>query len=176
MDPNAHPPAEEDKETVTDPFLQFIHSLDDDTLRAWIREQSRMMTAESGTDEETEEESEEDDETNEEEDDGAYEGEDLETDEKTDGSFSYFLIETRLIGRMAGSDGPAECCICRQEVALGEIVTELECGHWFDTVCILTWLNESGNCPLCRGGCWGGSGVEGVGVVFRLIVLDSQRV
>lgn len=51
---------------------------------------------------------------------------------------------------MAGTDRPAECCICRREVQLGEFVIQLGCGHWFDGECIFRWLNERRNCPLCR--------------------------
>lgn len=109
-----------------------------------------MLAEESETNEETDEESEIDEAADEEVDEEVDEERDLETDEESDESPFYFLIETRLNEQMAGSDRPAECCICRQEVELGKIVTELGCGHWFDTECILAWLNECRNWPLCR--------------------------
>lgn len=60
------------------------------------------------------------------------------------------LVQTELNELMMGSDGQAECCICLQSLSLGSIVSTLECGHWFHLGCILRWLNEHTNCPVCR--------------------------
>lgn len=48
------------------------------------------------------------------------------------------------------ADGKAECTICMDEVALGDVVTELYCQHWFHTPCITAWLQEHDTCPHCR--------------------------
>ena len=53
---------------------------------------------------------------------------------------------------MMGDTGKAECTICMDEVALGDVVTELYCKHWFHTPCITVWLNEHDTCPHCRKG------------------------
>jgi Ring finger domain len=53
---------------------------------------------------------------------------------------------------MIGDTGKAECTICMDEVAVGDVVTELYCKHWFHTQCITVWLNEHDTCPHCRKG------------------------
>ena len=40
------------------------------------------------------------------------------------------------------------CSICLE--CIGKCKTTLECGHTFDTRCILTWLNKNNSCPYCR--------------------------
>ena len=42
------------------------------------------------------------------------------------------------------------CCICLDEIALGEKSTLLPCGHMFHSNCILTWLKKNNTCPMCR--------------------------
>lgn len=49
-------------------------------------------------------------------------------------------------------DGKANCSICMDEAALGSMVTELPCSHWFHHDCIKAWLNEHDTCPHCRQG------------------------
>lgn len=125
MDPIAPALAEEENHFETDPWIQHVLSLDRTEAYAWLSEQFRMIAEEA--------------------DPGVYD------DEETDDETSFpFLIETARDERMAGEDGQTECCICRGEVELGDVVTELACGHWFDTECILTWLKECRNCPMCR--------------------------
>ncbi|KAF2668629.1 hypothetical protein BT63DRAFT_281833 [Microthyrium microscopicum] len=51
---------------------------------------------------------------------------------------------------MLGDSEKAECTICMGEVALGEVVTELYCHHWFHTDCIKPWLEQHNTCPHCR--------------------------
>ena len=53
---------------------------------------------------------------------------------------------------MLGETGSAECTICMDTVALGEVVTRLHCRHWFHTQCITPWLREHDTCPHCRMG------------------------
>ena len=47
-------------------------------------------------------------------------------------------------------EGPTTCGICMDEKTLGEKVTVLPCGHWFDGECVKTWLVQNGTCPACR--------------------------
>lgn len=43
-----------------------------------------------------------------------------------------------------------QCAICMGEK--GEIgkSLRLDCGHVFDSDCIMTWLKKCGTCPICR--------------------------
>ena len=50
-------------------------------------------------------------------------------------------------------DGKVElpnCCICLDEIALGEKTVLLPCGHMFHSDCIITWLKKNNTCPMCR--------------------------
>lgn len=124
MDPIALALADEEKNFETDPWTQHVLTLERAEVYAWLSEQFRMIAEEA--------------------DPGVY-------DEGSDDERSLsFLMETALDDGMAGGDGPAECSICRAKVELGKVVTELSCGHWFDTECIMTWLDECRNCPMCR--------------------------
>ena len=42
------------------------------------------------------------------------------------------------------------CCICLDEIALGEKTILLPCGHMFHSDCIVTWLKKNNTCPMCR--------------------------
>jgi len=48
--------------------------------------------------------------------------------------------------------GAAECSICMDTIIEGGEVTMLPCSHWFDPVCIESWLKEHDTCPVCRAG------------------------
>lgn len=123
MDPIARALAELEINVETDPRIQEFLYLNRSELYAWLSEQFRMIAEEAYAE--------------------AY------GDEETDDDLCP-ISERYMDEQMAGTDGPAECCICWQQVQLGEVVTELACGHWFDTECILRWLDESRDCPLCR--------------------------
>jgi hypothetical protein len=48
---------------------------------------------------------------------------------------------------------PAECAICLQGFAAGELISRTPClneGHVFHTSCIQEWLRSHRTCPLCR--------------------------
>ena len=50
---------------------------------------------------------------------------------------------------------PTTCVICFADYVVGDMVTELPCGHSFHAECCETWLKKSFTCPLCqRGLCW----------------------
>lgn len=51
---------------------------------------------------------------------------------------------------MLGSDGKAECAICKDTVELDTEVTILPCEHWFHFDCIEAWLSRHNTCPNCR--------------------------
>lgn len=43
-----------------------------------------------------------------------------------------------------------ECSICQDNFAVGQQILKLYCRHVFHSVCILSWLERSTSCPLCR--------------------------
>ncbi|XP_076947552.1 uncharacterized protein LOC143619537 [Bidens hawaiensis] len=42
------------------------------------------------------------------------------------------------------------CAVCKDEVVVGELVTQLPCGHGYHGGCILPWLAVRNTCPVCR--------------------------
>ena len=42
------------------------------------------------------------------------------------------------------------CCICLDEIELGNETLLLPCGHMFHSNCGFTWLKKSNTCPICR--------------------------
>ncbi|OAD03070.1 hypothetical protein MUCCIDRAFT_81082 [Mucor lusitanicus CBS 277.49] len=46
------------------------------------------------------------------------------------------------------------CSICLDEVA-ESLLMLTNCGHVFDTECLMPWLNASVNCPICRENVYG---------------------
>ena len=42
------------------------------------------------------------------------------------------------------------CSICLETYTKDDVVVSLECGHSFDKGCLLPWLKEHNNCPVCR--------------------------
>ena len=42
------------------------------------------------------------------------------------------------------------CCICIEEIAIGQKTILLPCGHMFHNDCIITWLKKNNTCPMCR--------------------------
>ncbi|XP_038876917.1 E3 ubiquitin-protein ligase DZIP3-like [Benincasa hispida] len=44
-----------------------------------------------------------------------------------------------------------ECCVCCEDLKRkGMEVSRIPCGHVYHKSCILTWLERSNTCPLCR--------------------------
>lgn len=43
-----------------------------------------------------------------------------------------------------------ECTICLETFELDQIITILECGHYYHSDCLLPWLSKNDNCPQCR--------------------------
>lgn len=40
--------------------------------------------------------------------------------------------------------------ICMDEFTKNDEMGQLECGHAFHKACIVEWLNNSSECPMCR--------------------------
>ncbi|GMN32497.1 hypothetical protein TIFTF001_003707 [Ficus carica] len=49
-------------------------------------------------------------------------------------------------------DDPSEltCAICMEVVVIDSHLTRMPCSHLFHSGCILSWLNTSHTCPICR--------------------------
>ena len=45
---------------------------------------------------------------------------------------------------------PNKCLICLDEYKKGDELTKIPCNHWFHSKCILTWLDQEYNCPICN--------------------------
>lgn len=44
-----------------------------------------------------------------------------------------------------------ECVICLQELNINDDIVMLrKCNHYYHKECIITWLKENKNCPICR--------------------------
>lgn len=57
------------------------------------------------------------------------------------------------VRRMVEGPSTHECCICLGGYEAGEIVCwskEDDCDHIFHDECILAWLKDNDDCPLCR--------------------------
>ncbi|OMO54388.1 Zinc finger, RING-type [Corchorus capsularis] len=49
------------------------------------------------------------------------------------------------------SDQQDCCAVCLEQLdSVGSEVSQMPCSHQFHTACILTWLNHSHYCPVCR--------------------------
>lgn len=47
--------------------------------------------------------------------------------------------------------GPeADCCICKENLIVGDKMQELPCKHKFHPLCLKPWLDEHNSCPICR--------------------------
>jgi hypothetical protein len=58
-------------------------------------------------------------------------------------------------GSDASDGGPAECVICLEPYAAGDVVKRLPaCGHEFHADCIDSWLVKQATCPLCKDTLW----------------------
>ncbi|XP_059630002.1 E3 ubiquitin-protein ligase RDUF1-like [Cornus florida] len=42
------------------------------------------------------------------------------------------------------------CVVCLDDISVGNEFTRLLCSHGFHYQCIIQWLEESNNCPICR--------------------------
>ncbi|KAK9946791.1 hypothetical protein M0R45_012236 [Rubus argutus] len=44
----------------------------------------------------------------------------------------------------------ADCCICKENLAVNDKMQELPCKHTFHPPCLKPWLDEHNSCPICR--------------------------
>jgi len=57
-------------------------------------------------------------------------------------------VDDKMLG---GEGGGARCVVCVDDLARGEKVTALPCGHFFHGECVVPWLKMHNTCPTCRG-------------------------
>eukprot|EP01041_Mallomonas_annulata_P002926 gene2926-5742_t len=43
-----------------------------------------------------------------------------------------------------------ECCICQEDMAVGNEVLKLHCRHVYHSQCVESWLEKHNTCPMCR--------------------------
>jgi len=60
-------------------------------------------------------------------------------------------ITRRRFNNSDADEADMECAVCCQEIAPGDTIWKLPCGHceWHE-VCVHQWLKKHGTCPLCR--------------------------
>ncbi|KAI5081876.1 hypothetical protein GOP47_0001619 [Adiantum capillus-veneris] len=46
--------------------------------------------------------------------------------------------------------GEVECCVCREQLAIGDQMQEMPCKHQYHPDCLKPWLDERNSCPICR--------------------------
>merc|ERR1712190_264137 len=49
-----------------------------------------------------------------------------------------------------GESASVECGICISRFRDNQTVTRLSCDHQFHKNCLETWLEQKGQCPMCR--------------------------
>ena len=45
----------------------------------------------------------------------------------------------------------SQCAICLGSLGSSDDASRLSCGHWYHACCIYKWIDNSSQCPLCRG-------------------------
>ena len=57
----------------------------------------------------------------------------------------------KIIYTLQNTDIPDECPITLNKFEIGQEISQLRCGHCFDSNAIIKWLRTSSNqCPVCR--------------------------
>lgn len=60
------------------------------------------------------------------------------------------LPEVVVTGDDLQEESNIECCFCLCDNVPGEKRVKLPCGHLFDRECLISWLERSNTCPVCR--------------------------
>ena len=45
---------------------------------------------------------------------------------------------------------PPICCICLENIEIGQNIYQLSCKHLFHKSCVINWFEEKSECPYCR--------------------------
>ncbi|KAF6135805.1 hypothetical protein GIB67_028124 [Kingdonia uniflora] len=63
---------------------------------------------------------------------------------------SQSAIEALKVKNFDEGDSTTSCIFCLEDFSLGADVTMMPCSHIFDGDCIVRWLQQKNECPLCR--------------------------
>ena len=61
-----------------------------------------------------------------------------------------FPLAERFCKKKNGKIDLPNCCICQNEIELGNETVLLPCGHMYHWECCLNWLKTNNTCPICR--------------------------
>ncbi|KAK9063802.1 hypothetical protein SSX86_017674 [Deinandra increscens subsp. villosa] len=56
------------------------------------------------------------------------------------------------------------CVICQGGCETGEMIAVLECRHWYHEDCLVKWLKQKNDCPICRA-----EVIPFVSIIYRFI-------
>eukprot|EP01083_Nonionella_stella_P301482 1034469_1 len=59
-------------------------------------------------------------------------------------------VSSGILNILKKIDAEPECSICMDDLAKGDEMGQLECGHTFHKDCIVEWLGNEPSCPMCR--------------------------
>ncbi|KAI3953349.1 hypothetical protein MKX01_042327 [Papaver californicum] len=48
------------------------------------------------------------------------------------------------------SSATTSCAVCLEGILDGSEISNMPCSHMFHSACLITWLQESNSCPMCR--------------------------
>mmetsp|Transcript_65573 Transcript_65573/g.58847 ORF Transcript_65573/g.58847 Transcript_65573/m.58847 type:complete len:468 (-) Transcript_65573:197-1600(-) len=59
-------------------------------------------------------------------------------------------VSSGILNILMKIDAEPECAVCMDDLAKGDEMGQLECGHTFHKDCIVEWLDTEPSCPMCR--------------------------
>merc|ERR1712228_1151662 len=59
-------------------------------------------------------------------------------------------VSSGILNILKKIEAEPECSICMDDLAKGDEMGQLECGHTFHKQCIVEWLGNRSECPMCR--------------------------
>ena len=59
-------------------------------------------------------------------------------------------VSSGILNILKKIEAEPECSICMDDLAKGDEMGQLECGHTFHKKCIVEWFSNSSECPMCR--------------------------
>ena len=60
------------------------------------------------------------------------------------------VIESLPCSKITNNDEKTECCICLDDLKVGDSMRRLPCLHAFHQECVDKWLKNSATCPICK--------------------------
>ena len=59
-------------------------------------------------------------------------------------------MNSQLYIKKKGRFEPPICCICLENIVIGQNIYQLSCKHLFHKSCVTNWFKEKSECPYCR--------------------------